>query len=146
MTKLYYPNCSELIADFNTKKPREFLRMVSKLGKKYGWHFDPPLEIRILERMVYEERLNKLGADENKTSITVVDKKGNTTQIDYGSNGYDAYLGFRFDSSCNHSDETQFEFFDIAIEECEAEMKCYDGGSLGSFEDWRDEKYEKKKV
>ncbi len=31
MAKLYYLNCSELIADFNVKDPKEFLRMLLKL-------------------------------------------------------------------------------------------------------------------
>ncbi|MCK4307273.1 hypothetical protein KAW50_03485 [candidate division WOR-3 bacterium] len=113
--------------------------MIKQLEKKYGWHFDPPLSVKVFERMKYLDSVSKLsGQDEvEKLEVIVVDKKGNHTLIEYGDNGYDNSLGFRFDSGCNHSDESQFRFFDIAIKLCQAEIKSYDGGSLGSFEEWQ---------
>ena len=143
MKKLYYPNCSELIADFNTKNPEEFFDLVNKLGKKHKWHFDPPLSIKVLKQMLYEARLYSLGTPYetiDKTSIEILDLKGNHTNIQFGSNGYDDSLGFRFDSGCNHVDDTQFEFFELAVQECQAEMKSYDGGSLNHFEEWQSNK------
>lgn len=139
MKKIYYPNCSELIADFNMHDPKEFFEVITKLAKKYDWTFSPKLSLAYLELMtrkeIDDERL------EARLTIEVKDKKGMITLIEYGSNGYDDSLGFRFDSGCNDYDSRQFEFFDTAIQECAAEIKAYDGGSTSSFEEWQNEKY-----
>lgn len=141
MTKIYYPNCSELIADFNTKDPQMFYDMVSKIGKKHGWIFDPLFSVKILERMKHEDRIRKLGAEDyDNIGLTIVNKKGHHTSIVYGPNGYDDSLGFRFDSGCDHGDDNQYEFFDIAIKECQAEIRSYDGGSIEPFKEWQAKK------
>lgn len=136
MKKIYYPNCSELIADFNTKRPEEFYRMVKKLGKKHDWYFDPPLTLVLLEKMKKMAMVVKLGGNVVVPGIMVLNTKGYHTSIEYGSNGYDNSLGFRFDSGCAHGDSSQYEFFAVAVANCLAEMKCYDGGSTQPFEKW----------
>lgn len=135
MKKIYYPNCSELIADFSIHDSKEFYEMVKRLGKKYDWEFQPKLTIELLEAMKKDDGMSDI-------TIKVLDKKGNYTTIEYGNNGYDSELGFRFDSGCNHSDNTQYNFFDKAIKDCRAEIRSYDGGSTDYFEEWQ-EKNEK---
>lgn len=127
MKKTYYPNCSELIADFNTHNAKEFFEMASSLIKKYKWTVEPSLSLDILEAM----------KKDNNIQITVVDNKGNYTTIEYGNNGYDRGLGFRFDSNCDHADSNQYNFFDKAIEECQAEIRSYDGGNTVYFKEWQ---------
>lgn len=128
---IYYPNCSELIADFNIHDPALFYEVVNRLAKKFKWQFDPPLTVNLLERMKRNYR---------DIQIMVLDMAGKTTTIEYGDNGYDSKLGFRFDSGCNHSDSNQYGFFDAAIQIGEASIQSYDGGTTDEFEKWQ-EKY-----
>lgn len=139
MKKIYYPNCSELIADFNTKDPKFFYAMMKHMGEKHEWEFNPPLTLDFLKEMKKKALVRKLGGDIKMPLILVLDKKGNYTHIEYGSNGYDSTLGFRFDSGCNHSDSSQYKFFATAVAERQAEMKAYDGGSTEDFERWHGE-------
>lgn len=133
MRKIYYPNCSELLADFCIHEAKEFYPLIKQLGEDKGWMFDPPLSLEILERMV--KAVKEGWAD--KLSIAVVDSKGRVTTLEYGPNGYDDELGFRLDSGCNHYDSSQYQFFQDAIEDCNAEIKAYDGGSTEEFEKWQ---------
>ena len=131
--KILYPNCSELLADFCIHDPQEFFKMISAMGLAHGWMFDPPLSLKILEDMVKAAKEHR----EERPEITVVDSKGRTTSLEYGSNGYDDSLGFRLDSGCNHYDSSQYQFFEDAIEDWNAEIKAYDGGSTEEFEKWQ---------
>lgn len=134
MKKMLYPNCSELLADFCIHEPEEFLPMIKEMGEKHGWMFDPPLSLKILQDMVKAAKEHR----DERLSIAVVDSKGRTTSLEYGENGYDLELGFRLDSGCNHYDSSQYQFFQDAIDDWNAEVKCYDGGSTEEFEKWQD--------
>ena len=129
MKKIFYPNCSELIADFNVHEPKLFFEIMSRLGRKYKWHFDPPLTLEVLKRI-------KTRRKDEESSITILDMDGLATEIEYGDNGYDSGLGFRLDSGCSHCDTAQYPFFAKAILNCEAEIRSYDGGNTEEFEKW----------
>lgn len=134
MKKIYYPNCSELLADFNIHDPEVFLSLIKDLGKRYQWQFDPPLSLQFLKDMIAD--MKRDDRDDRLTS-TVIDTKGRMTKLNYGDNGYDPSLGFWFaDSGNNDHDETQYPFFAAAIQECQAEMKTYDGGHSEGFDEW----------
>lgn len=123
---IFYPNCSELIADFNIKSPRIIYSLLVKLKEDYGWQFDPVLTFKMLENM-----------KRDCSTCSILNKAGNWTSLNYGPNGYDEDLGFWLaDSGNNHADDTQFPFFAAAVEDCEADMRCYDGGSMDVWEEW----------
>jgi len=127
---IYYPNCSELIADFNTHDAKGAYKMLMQMVKKYNWVLEPIPTISYLESMKDED------PDDRGMNITVIDESGNSTSFQYGSNGYDDSLGFRFDSGCSHYDESQYNFFKCALASIDAEIKAYDGGSSEPFERW----------
>jgi len=138
MKKILYPNCSELIADFNIHDPKEFYKMIKEMGRIHQWLFDPVLSLKLLEDMVIEDMKEKEG--EYRIVISIIDTKGRTTNIKYGNNGYDKSLGFYLDSGCYEEfNEEHFEFYQNAIDDCNAEMKTYDGGHLDGFEKWQQE-------
>ena len=127
--QIYYPNCSELLADFGIMNPKMFYEIITDLGKRYRWQFDPPITLELLKEMTEK------GAD--GPSCIVIDEKGRTTKLNFGSNGYDNGLGFWLaKSGNNHCDEEQFPFFAAAVDEYAAEMKCYDGGSDDVYKEW----------
>lgn len=131
MKKLYYPNCSELVADFGIHDAELIFKILTDLAVKHQWQYDPPLTVEGLER------IKKVDKEGSRESFTVMDTKGRFTHLEYGPNGYDDELAYRFDSGCNHADSSQFEFFDEAIQEAGAEIKAYDGGTTELFEEWR---------
>lgn len=131
MKQIYYPNCSELIADFNVKDPLVFYGLLKALIERCQWQADPPVTLDYLKRMV---RVKEMGGD--SLQITLFDKKGNYTTVEYGPNGYDYGLGFYLDSGCNHYDTTQFRFFKNAVDICGAKVRAFDGGNLDSYEEW----------
>jgi hypothetical protein len=126
---IYYPNCSELIADFNTHDAKDALKMLTSLAKKYKWVLEPVPTLLYLENMKGKEEI---------PWIKVIDKNGNSTTFEYGSNGYDDSLGYRFDSGCAHYDETQYKFFACAMEDLGVDVLAYDGGSTQPFDEWLD--------
>lgn len=133
MKKILYPNCSELLADFCIHDPKEFYKMIMAMALAHDWMFDPPLSIKILEEMVRAAKEHW----EERPMVTVVDTKGRTTSLEYGPNGYDDELGFRLDSGCSDYDKSQYQFFQDAIDDFDAEMKIYDGGHIDGFEEWQ---------
>jgi hypothetical protein len=128
---IYYPNCSELIADFNTHDAKDALQMLTSMAKKYKWVLEPIPTLLYLENMKGKDEL---------PYIKVIDKNGNSTSFEYGSNGYDDSLGYRFDTGCSHYDETQYKFFACAMKEIAADVMAYDGGSTQPFDEWLDKK------
>ncbi len=130
MKEILYPNCSELLADFKIHEPKAILKILKSLGKKYKWHFDPPLGLQILKEMT---RIK----DDDRPVITLLDIDGNMTKLNYGPNGYDNELSYWLaDSGNNHYDKDQYPFFEKALNDYGAEMKCYDGGSPEAFDTW----------
>lgn len=143
MSKLLYPNCSELVCDFQIHEPQYFLDIMNKMSKKYGWVFEPKLTLELLKRMIKEDTRS---VDTAPITIMVINKSGNHTVIHYGNNGYDQELGFYFDKGCySEYDIAQYPFFDKAISESSAEIKTYDGGHDDGFWKWH-KKYGKKKI
>ncbi len=133
MKKILYPNCSELLADFEIHDSKMFFKMIKTMGKTHGWMFDPPLSIKILEAMIRAAKQNM----NERPRVSVIDSKGRVTSLEYGSNGYDSDLGFRLDSGCSDYDSSQYQFFQDAIDDYGAEIKIYDGGHLDGFETWQ---------
>lgn len=129
MRKIYYSNCSELVADFCIQDPEVFYPLIKDLGKRYKWQFDPQLSLELLKGMTFNK--------ERERSVLVIDMKGRKTLLNYGSNGYDDSLGFWLaDPGNNDYDVSQYPFFAAAVDECQAEMQTYDGGHQDSFNEW----------
>ena len=127
--QIYYPNCSELLADFCIHDAKEFYDIITDLGERYEWQFDPPVTLELLKKMI------KKG--EESPQCVVVNKQGQVTRLQYGSNGYDSELGFWLaESGNNHYDKDQFGFFAAAADEYAAEIKAYDGGSDEPYNEW----------
>lgn len=61
------------------------------------------------------------------------------TTLEYGDNGYDEELGWRFDSGCNHVDGSNYPFFAWAEQHCQAEVRSYDGGSTIYYDEFVEE-------
>jgi len=139
MKEMLYPNCSELLANFDIHDPEKCLDIMQSLAEEYGWFFDPPLSLKLLQKMIDETKENN---DDGRFSIVVYDKKGNVTSLEYGPNGYDSSLGFRLDSGCDDYDSSQYSFF-RAAEQHGAEVLVFDGGHIDGYEEWL-EKHEKK--
>lgn len=140
--KILHPNCSELLADFNIYDPLEAYNVISALGKRQDWVFEPALSVKLLEKMIRKTKQDPQRNYDDWITIKVLDKNGNATTLEYGPNGYDDELGFRLDSGCNDYDETQYRFFAAALKECNAEIRAFDGGSKSNFEAWLGEELE----
>ena len=131
-SKIYYPNWSELIADFVEHSPNKIFKFLSGLKKDFNWSFDPILSIELLKEMKSDEDIK----------LTIYNRKGGLTTLQYGDNGYDKSLGYWLaDSGNNHCDDTQFPFFAAAVEDCAAVMKTYDGGSPDMYEEWHEKNW-----
>jgi hypothetical protein len=125
MRKIYYPNCSELVADFSITDAKEFYEVFKNLTRKNKWQVIPELSIKNLEDLKKTEK-----------SILVLDLEGRTIQLNYGNNGY-ADLGFWLATSGNnHCDKDQFPFFKACLDN--VEMLTFDGGNDEVFNEWLD--------
>jgi len=130
---MIYPNCSELIADFCLKTPKQIYTKLKAL-EKYGVEFEPKLDIPTLEL------LKSKGIER----IAVIDNNGFKTSLQYGDNGYDDSLGFWLaDSGNNHGDESQFPLFGRALDDCGAQIRSFDGGSTDLFFQWYEHEHKK---
>lgn len=85
--------------------------------------------------------VEKYGVEEFvRLGIKLIDDKNHVTTLEYGCNGYDEKLGWRFDSGCNHCDRQNYYFFEWAKERFRAEVKSYDGGSELYYDEFLEEK------
>jgi hypothetical protein len=134
MKPKFYPNCSELIADFQMHDPMVMYMILKGLITRFGWETDPKLTLEFLFEMT-QPIIEKDGYV-NHLEMGILDKKGHETTLRYGSNGYDDLLGFRFDTACADYDTKQFKFLKGAADKAHAVIKVYDGGHDDEYNKW----------
>ena len=95
--------------------------------------------MELLTKLKHSKEAQRLEEPEDSDipEITIYDKEGNRAWLEYGDNGYLEFLGFRFDSHCNHCDSNCFPIFDKAMERLNGQLISCDGGSKGTFYEWK---------
>jgi len=130
MKKIFYPNCSELLADFEVQDPKVMLDILKNLIKKYGWKTEPQPTIKFLEEL----------KENRDIFIYIVDNKKNEINLQYGGNGYDNTLTYWLAIPGNNDwDSKQYPFMAAAKDDADAVIKTYDGGKDEGFTEWYDQ-------
>lgn len=127
MKKIYYPNCSELLADFEVQDPKIMLDILKKLIKKYDWHAEPQPTVEFLTRM----------KKDRQEQIYLTADNYDATCLHYGDNGYDDALTYWLAEPGNNDwDSKQYSFMAAAKDDAGAIIKTYDGGKEDGFQEW----------
>ena len=130
-------SCSELLVDTQIHDPEEALKKITKLMELCGWESSPPVTLELLGALKHHKEAPRFEEVVKEVpEIVIFDKEGNRAFLEYGDNGYLEWLGYRFDSHCNHVDSGCYPIFQKAIEKLNGKLIACDGGSTDSYKDW----------
>lgn len=136
---IYYPNCSELIADFNLKDPMAMWSILLQL-RKCGWVYACNRSGSLFFNLLAMKK-------DSEIAIEVRDKKDNKSLLRYNAlDCYDDTLGYYLDNGCYEEwNPKVFPFYFEAENRFNASIKVFDGGHDEEYNEWKEKKRIKKK-